>query len=403
MRPTRINLLLGIVALVAAACGGSAGSVAYGTVAGRPENAAALYAAGLRAVTYEVYWDRIQPARDTFDEAQLEQARRDLATFHEAGMEVVLSLGIQYPPAWAFEVPHSRYVNQYGEAYVGDGPGANGLNAVFNQEIRDLQAAYVARVLEALGRDAYAVRLGWCYYGELSYPIHHYGDRVNVYWGYDDLALGRAAGLATTLSPNPVPDWQPGESSADHTAAGQFATWYLDAMTDYQTWQIATVRAHYDGRPAVLYPSWGVRPGQLDAAIARDLSGFTPAEQNGEIQRGHDFARHVASVADSGVVVYTTWLDAPPSLVDDLGEDRAVWSPAHFLSQLAREHALGLEVWGENTGWGTPEQMRLSFERVQALGLTGLFWAFEGQLLDPGGRWATLEDYEALIEAFDEG
>ncbi len=402
MRLARICLLLGTVVLVAAACAGDTGGVLYGTVASRPENAAALHAAGLQAVTYEVYWDRLQPARDAYDEAQLERARLDLATFREAGMEVVLSLGLQYPPAWAFEVPHSRYVNQYGEAYVGDEPGANGLNAVFNQEIRDLQATYVAWTLEALGRDAYAVRLGWCYYGELSYPIHRYGDRVNVYWGFDDPALGRAAGLPATLTPNPVPDWRPGEPSTGHASAQQFADWYLGAMTDYQNWQVVTVRAHYDGRLAVLYPSWGVRPGQLEAAVARDLSGFTPAEQNGEIQRGHDFARHVHSLTDRQTVVYTTWVDAADAIVDDAGVDRAGWSPVHYLAQLAEEHRLNLEVWGENTGWGTSEQMRLSFERVQAFGLTGLFWAFEEQLLDPGGRWATLGDYQALIEALDE-
>jgi hypothetical protein len=407
MRGTWRLVTRGVLLLTAlsmgSGCAGRPGGVLYGTVASRPEHAAACHAAGLRAVTYEVYWDRLQPARDRFDEAQFEQARRDLAAFRAAGMEVVLSLGLQYPPAWAFEVPHSRYVNQYGEAYVGDEPGANGLNAVFNQEIRALQAAYVARALEVLGRDAYAVRLGWGTYGELSYPIHRHGDRVNVYWGFDEPALGRALGLAATLPPNPVPAWKPGEPSTDHASARQFAEWYLGAMTDYQNWQIATVRAHYDGRLAVLYPSWGVRPGQLEAAVARDLSGFTPAEQNGEIQRGHDFARHVGSLADRKIVVYTTWLDAAPAIVDDTGGDRAGWSPAHYLAQLAREHTLNLEVWGENTGWGAAEQMRLSFDRLQTFGLTGLFWAFEEQLLDPSGRWATLEDYQALIEALDEG
>ena len=398
--------LVGMLLAWAIGCAGSSSGPIYGTIASRPENAATAYAAGLRAVTYEVYWDRLQPERDRFSDQQFEQARRDLAAFREAGMQIVLSLGVQYPPGWAFDTPHSRYVNQYGEPYVGDEPGANGLNAVFSQQVRDLQAAYVARAFAELGDDFYALRLGWGYYGELSFPSHQYGDRINTYWGFDDLALGKAEGLAVTLLPNPVPDWKPGEPSADHAAAKQFSAWYLDAMTDYQNWQIATVREHYDGRLAVLYPSWGLRPGQLEAATGKELSGFTAAEQNGEIQRGHDFARHVAALPgrerrNAGIVVYTTWLDASPTFGDDASSDPTVWSPVHYLAQLAVEHRPTLEVWGENTGWGAAEAMQLCFDRATAYGLTGLFWAFEEQLYDGGGDYASLHDYSQQIRAAD--
>lgn len=390
------------LALVAG-CAGRAVEPVFGTVASSPERAAAGYAAGLRAVTYEVFWDRLQPARDGFDEVQFEKARQDIAAYREVGMEVVLSLGVQYPPPWAFEVPNGRYVNQHGEVYADSEPGANGLNAVFNQEVRDLQSDYVARAFEELGDDFYAVRLGWGYYGELSYPSHSYNDRPNVYWGFDDVALGKAGSLPTTLSPNPVPDWKPGDPSPDHGAARQFADWYLDAMTDYQNWQIATVREHYDGRLAVLYPSWGLRPGQLDAAVDRDLSGFTSPELNGEVQRGHDFSRHVDGLPDrevrtSRVVVYTTWLDASPEFGDDGGQDPVGWSPVHFLASLAEERGQALEVWGENTGWGSVDEMALCFDRLDTYALSGLFWAFEEQLYG-GGTYATLDDYAALIAA----
>ncbi len=400
------TLVVGLLLLCIVGCAGSSGEPIYGTIASRPGNAGAVYAAGLRAVTYEVYWDRLQPEPDRFDDGQFEQARRDLAAFREAGVQIVLSLGVQYPPGWAFDTPHSRYVNQYGEAFVAGEPGANGLNAVFSQPVRDLQAAYVARAFTELGDDFYAVRLGWGHYGELSFPSHQYGDRINTYWGFDDLALGKAEGLAVTLSPNPVPDWKPGEPSADHAAAHQFATWYLDAMTNYQNWQIATVREHFGGRIAVLYPSWGLRPGQLEVAIAKDLSGFTAAEQNGEIQRGHDFARHVAALPgdarrSDGIVVYTTWLDASPTFGDDTSSDPASWSPVHYLAQHAADHKPALEIWGENTGWGSVKAMQLCFDRVRTYGLTGLFWAFEEQLFDSASDYASLDDYAVQIGAAD--
>lgn len=396
-------VLAGTALMVIAGCAGGKREPIFGTVASSPERAARGYAAGLRVATYEVFWDRLQPVRDRFDESKFDQARQDIAAFRDAGLEVVLSLGVQYPPAWAFEVPNSRYVNQYGEAYVDGEPGANGLNAVFNQEVRDLQADYIARAFQELGDDFYAVRLGWGYYGELSYPSHTHNDRPNAYWGFDDVALGRAGNLANTLSPNPVPDWKPGDPSPDHGAARQFAAWYLDAMTDYQNWQIETVRQHYGGRLAVLYPSWGLRPGQLDAAVDKDLSGFTAPELNGEIQRGHDFSRHVAGLPDpevrtSGVVVYTTWLDASPAFGDDGGQDPVGWSPVHFLAALAEDRGSALEVWGENTGWGSVEAMALCFDRLDAYDVSGLFWAFEEQLFEQGD-YATLEDYAALIAA----
>ncbi len=398
---TRVLLLAGVaVVVLMAGCldHRATASPIFGTVASRVDHAESDYAAGLRAVTYEVYWDRLQPAPDRFDAAQFDQARGDLAALRDAGMQIVLSLGIQYPPAWAFDLPNSRYVNQYGDAYVDDRPGANGLNAVFNQQIRDLQAAYAARVFQELGNDFYAVRLGWGFYGELSYPINDYADRVNAYWAFGDVAQGRVPGLAATLTPNPVPGWIPGTASQDHESARQFAAWYLDAMSDYQNWQIATVRRDFKGPLAVLYPSWGLRPGQLDAAISRDLSGFTSPEQNGEIQRGHDFARHVANLKDSKVIVYTTWLDTSPTLGDDAGDDPTRWSPVHYLAQLAGDHRPALQVWGENTGQGTVDDMQLCFDRLEAFGLTGLFWAFDDQLYDTTSDYASIDDYAAFIE-----
>jgi len=391
---------LATTALLGGCTGGrGSGRTTYGTVASRIENADTNRAAGLGAVTYEVYWDRLQPFSDRFSLSQFDRARDDLATFRDAGMQIVLDLGLQYPPSWAFTTQNSRYVNQYGDAYTDDLPGSNGLNAVFNQQVRDLQAAYVDRVFEELGSDFYAVRLGWGYYGELSYPGHTYADRVNAYWAFDDVAQGLAPGLSMTLMPNPVPGWIPRTESQDHASAREFLSWYLDALTDYQNWQIATVRRHFDGQLAVLYPSWGVRPGQLEPAIATDLSGLSPPEQNGELQRGHDFARHIASLEDRKVIAYTTWLDASPSFGNETGDNPAGWSPAHYLAQLAEERRPALQVWGENTGSGTVDDMQLCFNRLDDYGLKGLFWAFESQLYATANDYASIDDYATLIDA----
>jgi len=117
----------------------------------------------------------------------------------EAGLLPVLDMGVQYPPAWVRQLPGAQFVNQFGQVYDQRSPGANGVNAVFSQAVRERQAAYAARLFRDLGDDFFAVRLGWGYYGELQYPMHKYEGKTNCYWAYDELAQG----------PGPACPWRP--------------------------------------------------------------------------------------------------------------------------------------------------------------------------------------------------
>ena len=305
---------------------------------------------------------------------------------------------MQYPPPWLFDLPHSRFVNQFGDAYDLPQPGKQRGNAVFNQAIRDRQAAYVTRIFADLGQDFFAVRLGWGYYGELNLPLHKFNGHVNCYWAFDALAQGKAQGLPAGIPPCPRPGWVPGTRAShrgDHRAAAQFMAWYCDALKDWQDWQVATVRKSYAGRLAILYPSWGLRPGGLAAAVAHDLDGATSPEINGETQLALDFARLVKSIRDPQVLVYTTWIDANPPGTDDAGGNPARWSPARYLASLADAHSLHLSKWGENTGRGDLAAMELSVRRMRDNGMIGLMWAFESDLYD--GKYATLDDFARLI------
>ena len=156
-------------------------------------------------------------------------------------------------------------------------------------------------------------------------------------------------------------------------------------------------RSNYGGNLMLLYPSWGIRPGQIEEAVGANLRGTTPAERNGEIQRGLDFARQIASITDSGVIVTTTWLNADAS--GDEGPDQRYWSPVKYLAQLADSHPLDLGVYGENTGWDYVVDMELSAFQVQRYGLIGMAWFREDQLFS--GQYATLGDYERVIRAND--
>ncbi|HEV7301972.1 MAG TPA: hypothetical protein VGN72_21735 [Tepidisphaeraceae bacterium] len=374
-----------------------AGELLVGALQGDVRHLARNRAAGLNVSILELHWDRYQPKPGVFDAGYIAEAKQQRDAYVAAGMRVMLDLGMQYPPAWARALPHGRFVNQFGQAYDEDAkPGSAGVNAVFNQKLRDVQAAYVGRVFDDLGADFAIARLGWGYFGELGYPHPTFAGKANGYWAFDDIAQGKLPGLPPTLAACPVPGWKPGDRG-DPTAAATFLKWYLAALRDYHDWQIATVRRHTAAPLAMLYPSWGIRPGQADAAVAAGLSGTTPAEVNGEIQRGFDFAACVAGVRDANVIVYTTWIDSDPAFGDDDSPDPARWSPPHFLSELAQRHPLRLGVMGENTGPGTKAALALTMSRVRRFNLSGLMWAFEPHLYSGAPDHASIDDLGRAI------
>ena len=340
-------------------------------------------AAGITLATVSVSWDRFEPAMGKYDQAYIQTVRDQIAGFRKVGLKVQLDFGIQYPPAWIKKWPNSRYVNQYGDAYIDPQPGKDVVNGVFNESIRLAQAAYVAAVFREMGTDFHAVRLGWNYFGELGYPAAKFKDHTNCYWAFDDLASEQQRGLTKSLKPNPRRDWKPGQPNANG-AAEQFLGWYLDALVDYQRFQIATVRQHYNGRLVMLYGSWGIRPGMVEKELQGDLAN----PKQTELSLGYDFDRLIGAVDDPLVFPCTTWIDANP----DFGKD----PPVAYLAGLLKAHPKQLQLWAENPGHADLAAMKLSFERARACNVSTLIWAFEPDLFD--GKHASLKDLQDLIE-----
>ena len=369
----------------------------------KPERAAADRKAGMTIAVLSACWNQLEPVQGEWSPVATKKLHAELAAFRKAGLAVSVDLGLQYPPSWVFTLPDCRFKNQYGADYVATNPGGNGFNTVFSAANRTLVEQYVARFFKEFGSDFQSVRLGWGYYGELTFPIHHFAatpdepERSNCYWGFDDIAQGRKAGLPAGLPACPVAGWKPGEPAPTREAE-RFLDWYLGALQNFHDWQIALVRTHFPGRLCMLYPSWGIRPGWIQAALAGGLSGKTSPEINGEIQRGYDFARFVRGIQDSNVVVYCTWLDARTSPADaDSGPNPADWSPIRYLTSLARAHQPALAVWGENTGPGRRDQCAVSFRRARENGLIGLVWAFDPQLHDGAPDHLTLSEFARAI------
>ncbi len=367
----------------------------FGVLQSKDENLARNRQSGANIVVVGLGWDRAEPNQGEFSSEYFKEISEKIKIRRKLGYSIALDLGFQYPPDWIFDLPHSYYINQYGQKFFSTNIGENIPNAVFNQAIRDCQESYLKEVFKHF-KDFELIRLGWTKYGELAYPIHKYGGEKNCYWAFDDIAQGKSKGLAEGLSSCPLPGWIPGNQSVDNKDAAKFLQWYIGALQNYHDWQIKTVRRFTSKPLAMLYPSWGMRPGSIQKAIKGDLNGSTSSEINGEVQRGLDFKRLISGISDTNVYVYCTWIDSNPHFSNDAGSNPAYWSPAHYLAFLAQEHQPPLQIWGENTGGGDMKTVELCFERIKKYNYNGFLWAFEHQLYD--GKKPEIEDFKPYLK-----
>jgi hypothetical protein len=339
---------------------------------------------GINAKMVRVSWRDYMRTESSSDAAYIKNKRAEIDQLRRLGFQIIVDLGLHDTPVWLHkDYADSYYVDQYGQQYVGDSTIDNGdANLVFNRTLRSLAETYIQQVFTDLGTGFAAVRMGAGHWGELTYPSDRYGGRSNCYWAFD----------ANAKATSPTPGWIPGSLSPSKES-NRFLNWYLNELVDFQNWQIASVRKNYGGPIMVLYPSWGIRSGQVEEAIAGNLAGKTSAEINGEVQRGYDFQRQIGAVIDPGVVVTTTWLDADNS--GDSSADPRRWSPVKYLSTLASKHPLALRLFGENTGRGTAALMERAASQMRQYRLIGLTWYSEDELYT--GRWATISDYQRII------
>jgi hypothetical protein len=113
------------------------------------------------------------------------------------------------------------------------------------------------------------------------------------------------------------------------------------------------------------------------------------------IQSGHDFARQVSAIEDGNVLLTATFLDAPACR--DTDQDPTHWSPMKYLSHLAKSNPAHPGLYGENTGAGSPEDMRIAVHQMRRYDLAGMAWYDEEQLFSDHN--ADLKHYEDVIES----
>ncbi len=181
-----------------------------------------------------------------------------------------------------------------------------------------------------------------------------------------------------------------------------FYDWYVQALTDYQNWQISEIRKYYAGPLDVLYAGKGARPNQITDALTNDLRGDGWSEQSSALYSAAVYEHHVAGlITTQEIALYLTGIDEPAAgLADDSSPYPGDWSAARWIAYLAESS--GLPVWAENSGEDDTEALLLSAQRMYDNNFLGLMWAFESDLYadpNPNG-YATIGDYEATIRLY---
>jgi hypothetical protein len=388
-------VLAGVTASTATATSSTSGSTSvapplpaalrYGLIGNDGSHLAAERSAGIGSKLFELNWAAYEPSRGVYSAGYLGWVKSQLAALRRAGFAIILSLGVQFAPTWLLRAyPNAYYVDQYGDRYTDTCSGCEVPNFVWNTALRREFARYVTRVFAVLGTNFAAVRIGGGHFGELGYPTASYNGHANTYWAFD----------ANAGATDPVPGWKPGMSSPNGEAR-RFLNWYLGQLAGYERWQITTLRASYRGPLMLLIPAFGIRPGQAAAAVARNLAGTTSAEKNGEVQRGYDYARFVATIADPGVVLDTTWLDCPYG--NDASTNPDAWRPVHYLAYLASRNPHHLRLYGENTGHGSAAVLAFTAAQARKYRLAGFLWFDEQELFS--GVHATLGALASVIRS----
>jgi hypothetical protein len=381
-----------------------------------PGRAAALRGVGITTAVLDVGWDRFEPIPGSYDPGYVDELRRRIATCRDAGLSVVLGLGLQYPPSWVSGLSGATLAGPSGAT-----PSTGRIDLVFSDSVRSAVANYLGALAREVGfADVAAVRLGTNGTGELGYPGP--ADGGDSYWAFGP-APQQGTGMAPGMARTPLPGWRPGEpqwngrpvTGADVSA---WFDWYTRALVDAVGWQAGTLRGlGFEGRFQIPVAGRGVLPAELSDALAGRLDGS--GDPTGALGRGLHYTMQFPLLAEldrrlpGGIDVAFTGIDddtavraraeLPPQdtcRLDDVDELLTRRGTEHWSGQrwtIANARRVGLPVIGENPGppglphtGGSPwsdssaEQLHRVVGYARDCGLTTFSWAFENELFTPG-------------------
>jgi hypothetical protein len=445
--PRRLASVLAVLLTVAAAVSSIAAcqpphGMRFGVLGSScaEERVPQLAAAGVDFAVVDVRWDRFEPSPGEVDPDYVHTLTAAVERCRDAGVGVVLGLGLQYAPNWVGDLPNGRYRNQYGTERDGSVP-----NVIFSADVRKAVAHYVEQLSAAVPFDEIAaIRVGTGEAGELGFPGRVYGGHSdNAFWAFDNAAQ-HGSGLAGGLRPAPLPGWRPGDRTRDgndvttEDVAGWFG-WYTESAAQAIAWQIQLVRGHgFNGEVHLPLAGRGVLPADLDEAIAARLDGT--ADRDGSLERGlfypDQLDRLGALAAEQGggkgaifadvtgigdaTAVQARRLSPPQDSCrpEDAREDPRYASASNvegwsaFRWTIANARHAGLKVVGENPGSpdapgtggdddseGLAAQMQHAPRYAAECGLSAFFWAFEDDFFS-GPREVDINTYARTIGSY---
>ncbi|MFF0904421.1 UNVERIFIED_CONTAM: hypothetical protein RF653_12160 [Kocuria sp. CPCC 205316] len=394
----------------------------------------ALSRAGVELAQMDVLWDQLEPIPGQVDREYADDLAAAITTCQDAGIKVILGLGLQYAPEWVRDLPNGTYWNQAGDPHTGQVP-----NIVFSKYVRQAFEQHAANVLRiAPPASIHAIRLGTSEGGELGYPLGKKRAEHSVpnFWAFNE-ANPAVNNVPPDVGQAPLPGWRPG----DGTWRGQAVTpaqmrswfgWYSEAPVAAVLWQANVLRGlGFSGNFHVPLAGGGAYPSQLQKAIASELVNIE--DPDGSLERGLYYPDQLRALSKGehkdALIADVTGLDdvtavqarsrtpatdscSPVDHLIDLttNPDAERWSSSRWTIANARK--FGLKVIGENPGSphasntgghsesdDLQDQMKHAPRYAAECGLSMFLWAFEDNLFSEP-QHPRLDDYRKSISTY---
>jgi hypothetical protein len=335
-------------------------STLFGTLDTQINTVATEKKDGISVAMFELNWASFEPSAGVFSASYIATMQSYVRAFHAAGMRVTLGLGLEDTPSWVFSLPDSRYVNQNGDT-------SSEADFVFSAAVRQAAAVYLARVAADLPlSNFWAIRLTSGGDDEMLYPPG------GAYWAFGNAAM-TGAGLAPTMTPNPFPNWRPGQPGLTPAQLDRWVNWYIGGLDNVTSWQMHILSGlGFTGYYQLVTPGSGTRPDDLSAEEHQDLPSGTPTGV------GAVWSRYYALLPDkTSAVAYVS------SVADESGDDDSCqrgddslpltssvmdsWSAARWISRIAAGE--GLPVAGENAGYSMPVSLDFQYTNIGSTGM----------------------------------
>ncbi len=385
------------LALVLSRNAKAATPITWGTLESQPAHAATEAHAGVSNAMMELDWAAFEPTQGVVSASYLATMKSYLASFRAAGQHITLAMGMADPPAWVFKLNDATYTNQNGAASAE-------ANFVFSQAVRTAAATYMTLINANLPLTSFSyIRLTSGGDGEMLYP------GGNTYWAFDHAAL-TGQGLAAGMTPNPDPDWRPGQSGGTMAQIAAWVSWYVGGLDNVTNWQMQTLtKLGFTGSYETVTPGSGTRPDYLTQTeqqnMANDGTTDVGAVWNlyyAQLPSKTNVIAYISSVADqSGGNDSCQPSDTSLPLTSNTMDS---WSATRWITRVAL--ANGLPVAGENPGLGLPASldtfytnttstgmMATAIRQARSCGFSVFYWAHDIHLWDgtiPFTTYATM-------------